>query len=119
MKTLRDMFDKKYMFGHLVCSASCGIILGAKTLWEAEGMAEVHQALNEIFPDPALRPQLLIYDLACRRRTFLINHPDALSWAGTHLAVDRWKNHGLLWTMCFARDPADGRTVTQQGSVGT
>lgn len=90
MRTLRSMFDKKYIWGHLVCSASCGCILGAAPLWESEGMEEVHRALTEIFPDPARRPQLLIYDLACRRLTFLENHPDAGAWAGTQLVVDRY-----------------------------
>ena len=40
VRLLRSMFGKWTTFGSLVASASCGVILGASTLWEAEGMAE-------------------------------------------------------------------------------
>lgn len=88
MRFLRSMFDRRTTFGDLVASYSCGVIPGLSGLWEAEGMVEVATALDSIWPLAATRPEILFYDLACRRWTFLNNNPD-VSWAGTRLIVDR------------------------------
>lgn len=88
MRFHRSMFDRRTTFGDLIASYSCGIICGIGSLWEAEGMAEVDTALNAIWPVISTRPELLFYDLACARWTYLVTHPDIL-WAGTRLIVDR------------------------------
>lgn len=71
-----------------MASYSCGIVAGIAPLWEAEGSKEVSDGLNEIWKDPLFRPEILFYDLACRRRRYLLSHPDA-GWGGTLNYVDR------------------------------
>ena len=41
-------------------------------------MAEVDTAVNAIWPVVSTRPELLFYDLACARWTYLVTHPDVL-----------------------------------------
>ncbi|CAN0260567.1 unnamed protein product [Pylaiella littoralis] len=83
------MFPVRTTFGDLVASYSCGIICGVNALWESEGSVEVDESVNLIWPEGAMRPELLFYDLACRRRIFLQTNPDP-TWAGTRLIVDRF-----------------------------
>lgn len=82
------MFARRNTFGHFVTSYCCGIVAGVAPLWEAEGSKEVAVALNEIWKDESTRPEILFYDLACRRRRYLVSNPEE-GWDGTLNYVDR------------------------------
>lgn len=62
---------------------------GAATLWESEGQEEVARALNDIWRHKTTPPVLMFYDVACKRRRWLLNNPD-LFWMATVNIVDRF-----------------------------
>ncbi|CAM9811413.1 unnamed protein product, partial [Laminaria digitata] len=83
------MLSRRKTFGHFIASYCCGIVTGVAPLWEAEGPTEVATALNHVWKHENTRPEILFYDLACRRRRYLQHHPDA-GWDGTLNYVDRF-----------------------------
>ena len=76
------MFSVHTTYGYLFSRYSCGVLAGLAPLWEAEGDREVELAIEDIWPHPAIRPTIMFYDRACKRRRYLLAHPDP-SWAGT------------------------------------
>ncbi|CAN0495213.1 unnamed protein product [Ectocarpus sp. 12 AP-2014] len=89
IRYLRSMLGPRHTFGYLICTWSCGIIAGMSPLIEAEGDSETAAALDDIWQDPAHRPNILFYDRGCKRRKHLRCHPDP-TWAMTINIVDRF-----------------------------
>ncbi|CAM9600560.1 unnamed protein product [Ectocarpus fasciculatus] len=120
VRLLRLMFSRHMSYGHLVGSLSCGIITGISDLWAHEGMEVVCEALENIWPDPLCRPDLLFFDLACRLRTHRLLHPDA-GWLLTRYIVDRFhfrqhtEEHCALHNSPEARDDPTLWDVTPEG----
>ncbi|CAN0220433.1 unnamed protein product [Hapterophycus canaliculatus] len=70
------MFAVRTTFGQFVAMYNCGIVANIASLYESEGQAEVARTLNKIWPIPARRPRIMFFDMACRRREWLITNPD-------------------------------------------
>jgi len=69
-------------------TTSAGIIAGADTLWEFESQEEVAICLNNIWRHTPAPPNLMFYDLGCKRRRHLLLHPDPY-WMGPSMYIDR------------------------------
>lgn len=87
VRFIRAMLGKRTTFGHLISSFTCGIIAGSGILWEGEGQEQVAAALNDIWRRTS-PPTLMFYDVACKRRRYLLTHPDWF-WMSTINIVDR------------------------------
>lgn len=62
VRLLRQMFSRQNSYGHLVGVLNCGILCGLVHLPSHEGESVVVEALNEIWRDPATRPDIIFYD---------------------------------------------------------
>lgn len=91
------MLSRRKTFGHFVASYCCGIVAGVAPLWGAEGSKAVAVALNDIWNDESTRPDIILYDLACRRRRYLLSNPDE-GWDGimNYVATGSYFRHGGL-----------------------